>query len=153
MTKAGQGSIRSLAVVPEANRDEQGIDAQSKALIGSGTPRIHSKLNDLPSRGLEIVDFSAQIGVELMPWQKFVFEHAMKVKPDGRWKAPVVAVVAARQNGKSTIMEMSILAKMYLWKEPLQLGSAHVLTTSRATMIYLEKLRRSGGLMDPKKSN
>jgi phage terminase large subunit-like protein len=143
MTKAGQGSIRSLAVVPEANREQQGIDAQSKALIGSGTPRIHSKLNDLPSRGLEIIDFSAQLGVELMPWQKFVFEHAMKVKPDGRWQAPVVAVVAARQNGKSTIMEMSILAKMYLWKEPLQLGSAHVLTTSLETFRHIVNIIES----------
>ena len=96
MTKAGQGQTRALKAVSETNKDEQGIDAQSKRLIGSPTPRIHSKLNDLPSRGLEIIDFAAQIGVELMPWQKFVFEHGMKVKPDGRWRHPVVTVVAAR---------------------------------------------------------
>jgi len=133
MTKAKQGRIRTLAVVSETNKDDQRIDDQPKRLIGSPTPRIHSQLNDLPSRGLEIIDFAAQIGIQLMPWQKFVFEHAMKVKPDGRWKAPVVAVVAARQCGKSTIMEMSILARMYLWSQPLQLGSAHVLTTSLET--------------------
>ena len=137
MTKAGQGQKRPLTVVTEANRDEQGISTQQERLIGSGTPRIHSRLNDLPSRGLEIIDFSAQLGVELMPWQKFVFEHAMKVKPDGRWKSPVVVVVAARQNGKSTIMEMSILGRMYLWREPLQLGSAHVLTTSLETFRHI----------------
>jgi hypothetical protein len=72
-----------------------------------------------------------------MPWQKFVFEHALKVKPDGRWKSPLVACVAARQNGKSTIMEMSILGRLYLWKEPLQLGSAHVLTTSLETFRHI----------------
>ncbi|CAB4191108.1 COG4626 Phage terminase-like protein, large subunit [uncultured Caudovirales phage] len=143
MTRAGQGQKRSLAVVTEANRAEQGISTRSERLIGSGTPRIHSRLNDLPSRGLEIIDFSAQLGVELMPWQKFVFEHAMKVKPDGRWKAPVVAVCAARQNGKSTIMEMSILARMYLWKEPLQLGSAHVLTTSLETFRHIVNIIES----------
>ena len=143
MTRAKQGSIRSLAVVTEANRAEQGIDVQSKALIGSGTPRIHSRLNDLPSRGLEIIDFSAQLGVELMPWQKFVFEHAMKVKLDGRWKSPVCVIVAARQNGKSTIMEMSILGRMFLWKEPLQLGSAHVLTTSLETFRHIVSIIES----------
>ena len=112
MTKAGQGRTRSLKVVSEANREEQEISTEPSRLIGSGTPRISSRLNDLPSKGLEIIDFAASIGVELMPWQKFVFEHALKIKPDGRWHAPLVVVVAARQNGKSTIMEMSILARI-----------------------------------------
>jgi len=143
MTKAATGRKRALKVVPEANRDEQGISAQSQALIGSGTPRIHSALNDLPSRGLEVVDFAASIGIELMPWQKFVFEHAMKIKPDGRWKHPVVVIVAARQNGKSTIMEMCILARMFLWNEPLQLGSAHVLTTSLETFRHIVNIIES----------
>ena len=121
------GSIRveALSIVPK--RD----------LIGSGSPRISSRLNDLPSRGFELIDFADQLGIKLMPWQKFVFEHALKVKPDGRWKSPLVACVAARQNGKSTIMEMSILGRLYLWKEPLQLGSAHVLTTSLETFRHI----------------
>ena len=129
--------IRALQVATEANIGKEIPEYQDRDLVGSGSPRIHSRLNDLPSRGSEIIDFSSQLGVELMPWQKFVFEHAMKVKPDGRWKHPIVTVVAARQNGKSTIMEMSILARMYLWKEPLQLGSAHVLTTSLETFRHI----------------
>jgi phage terminase large subunit-like protein len=143
MTKATQGHTKALQVVSEASKDEQGMSPQSLALIGSGTPRIHSALNDLPSRGLEVVDFATSIGIELMPWQKFVFEHAMKVKPDGRWKSPVVTIVAARQNGKSTIMEMSILARMFLWNEPLQLGSAHVLTTSLETFRHIVNIIES----------
>ena len=147
MTKAGQGRTRALQVVSEANKGEQGISTESPALMGSGTPRIHSALNDLPSRGLEVVDFATSIGVELMPWQKFVFEHAMKVKPDGRWKSPVVTIVAARQNGKSTIMEMSILARMFLWNEPLQLGSAHVLTTSLETFRHIVNIIESNEVL------
>ena len=109
--------IRALQVATEANRLSPIPDEPKRDLVGSGTPRIHSRLNDLPSKGLEIIDFASQIGVDLMPWQKFVFEHALKVKPDGRWHAPLVVVVAARQNGKSTIMEMSILARLFLWQE------------------------------------
>ena len=112
-------------------------------MVGSGTPRIHSRLNDLPSKGSEIIDFASQLGMELMPWQKFVFEHALKVKPDGRWHAPLVVVVAARQNGKSTIMEMSILARLFLWQESLQLGSAHVLTTSLETFRHVVSIIES----------
>ena len=117
MTKATTGQNRALQVVTDLNRSQQGISTEPKRLIGSGTPRISSRLNDLPSKGLEIIDFASQIGIDLMPWQKFVFEHALKVKPDGRWHAPLVVVVAARQNGKSTIMEMSILARLFLWQE------------------------------------
>ena len=106
--------IRALQVATEANIGKEIGAYQDRDLVGSGSPRIHSRLNDLPSRGSEIIDFSAQLGVELMPWQKFVFEHAMKVKPDGRWKHPIVTVVAARQNGKSTIMEISILKDVSL---------------------------------------
>ena len=143
MTKAGQAQIRALKAVPEANKDEQGNDLQSRRLIGSDRPRIHSALNDLPSRGQEVIAFAESIGVALMPWQKFVFEHALKIKPDGRWKHPVVVIVAARQNGKSTIMEMSILARMFLWNEPLQLGSAHVLTTSLETFRHIVNIIES----------
>lgn len=143
MTKAAQGRKRALKVVPEAIRAEQGIGLDSGLLIGSDRPRIHSALNDLPSRGQEVIDFAESIGVKLMPWQKFVFINALKIKPDGRWKHPVVVIVAARQNGKSTIMEMSILARMFLWKEPLQLGSAHVLTTSLETFRHIVNLIES----------
>jgi uncharacterized protein YqiB (DUF1249 family) len=57
---------------------------QSK-LGGVQTPRICSKLNDLPSKGQEMIDFASQLGIELMDWQKFVAIHGHKVKPDGRW--------------------------------------------------------------------
>ena len=135
--------IRALQVATEANRVSPISDEPKRDLVGSGTPRIHSRLTDLPSKGLEIIEFASQIGVELMPWQKFVFEHALKVKPDGRWHAPLVVVVAARQNGKSTIMEMSILARLFLWQESLQLGSAHVLTTSLETFRHVVSIIES----------
>ena len=142
MTKAKQGQTRALKVVGGTSIDKQVKEVVRTPLIGSPTPRIHSRLNDLPSKGFELMQFASEIGIELMPWQKFVMEHALKVKPDGRWKSPVVCTVAARQNGKSTIMITSILGRMFLWGEPLQLGSAHVLTTS------LETFRHVVGLIE-----
>ena len=140
MIKDAQSSTRSLKVVPEPSIDKQGIEVASQLLIGSPTPRIHSRLNDFPTKGFELIDFATQIGIDLMPWQRFVFEHALKYKPDGRWAHPLVAIVAARQNGKSTIMEVSILGRLFLWQEPLQLGSAHVLTTSLETFRHIVNL-------------
>jgi phage terminase large subunit-like protein len=106
------------------------MSRETELVYGSPTPRIHTKLNDLPSRGLELIDLASDIGVELMPWQKFFLEHSHKVKPDGRWASPTSVCCVARQNGKSFLMQIRILGGLFLWNESLQIGSAHRLATS-----------------------
>ena len=109
-------------------------------LGGVQTPRIHSKLNDLPSKGQELIDFAAEIGIELMDWQKFVAINAHKVKPDGRWHHSEIGLCLSRQNGKSTLMMLRILTGMFVWGEGLQLASAHRLTTSLETFRQIVSL-------------
>jgi hypothetical protein len=113
-----------------SNRLLSVLGRDTEPLLGSPTPRIHTPLNDLPSRGLELVDLASSLGIELMPWQKFFLEHAHKVKPDGRWATPVAVCTVARQNGKSFLMQLRILGGLFLWNESLQIGSAHRLSTS-----------------------
>jgi hypothetical protein len=94
-------------------------------------PRIHSPLNDLPTRGFELIDFAEQI-IEggFMPWQKFLAEHSLKIKPDGRYHHPISVATVARQNGKSTYMMARILMGLFHWQESLQVSTAHRLVTS-----------------------
>jgi hypothetical protein len=99
-------------------------------LMGISTPRIHTPLNDLPSKGQELIDLASSIGVELMDWQKFYLIHSHKIKPDGRWATPINVCVVARQNGKSFLQQIRILGGLFLWAEPLQIASAHTLATS-----------------------
>ena len=99
-------------------------------LIGVQTPRIHTPLNDLPSRGNELIDLASSLGVDLMEWQKFALIHSHKVKPDGRWATPQNIFCVARQNGKSFLQQIRILGGLFLWDEPLQIGQAHTLNTS-----------------------
>jgi hypothetical protein len=106
------------------------MSRETELVYGSPTPRIFTKLNNLPSRGLELIDLASDIGVELMPWQKFFLEHSHKVKPDGRWASPTSVCCVARQNGKSFLMQIRILGGLFLWNESLQIGSAHRLATS-----------------------
>jgi hypothetical protein len=78
-----------------------------------------------------LIDLAADILDDgLMPWQKFALEHTHKYKPDGRWATPTNCVVVARQNGKSFLQQIRILGGLFLWDEPLQIGSAHRLATS-----------------------
>ena len=108
-------------------------DPTYSGLGGVQTPRIHSKLNDLPSKGQEMIDFATELGINLMEWQKFVCIHAHKVQPDGRWVHSEAGLICARQQGKSTLMMLRILTGMFVWGEGLQLASAHRLTTSLET--------------------
>ena len=102
---------------------------------GVPEPRIHTKLNDLPSYGEQMIKFCEEIGFELMPWQQWLAHHSLKYKPDGRWAHPIVCLLVGRQNGKSTFMALNILFRIYVLKEKLQVHTAHKLTTS-AELFY-----------------
>jgi hypothetical protein len=121
---------------------EISVDQAYSGLGGVQTPRIHSKLNDLPSKGQEMIDFATELGINLMEWQRFVCIHGHKVRPDGRWAHSELGLIMARQQGKSTLMMLRILTGMFVWGEGLQLASAHRLTTS------LETFRQIVGLIE-----
>jgi hypothetical protein len=111
-------------------------------LGGVQTPRIHSKLTDLPSKGQDMIDLATELGINLMEWQRYVCIHGHKVRADGRWAHSELGLIMARQQGKSTLMMLRILTGMFVWGEGLQLASAHRLTTS------LETFRQIVGLIE-----
>ena len=117
-------------------------DPVHSGLGGVQTPRIHSELTDLPSKGQDIIDLAAELSINLMEWQKFVCIHGHKVRADGRWAHSELGLIMARQQGKSTLMMLRILTGMFVWGEGLQLASAHRLTTS------LETFRQIVGLIE-----
>jgi hypothetical protein len=106
-------------------------DRLTSVFLPATAPRIHSPLNDLPSRGFELIDFADQIFPDgFMPWQKWLAEHSLKIKPDGRYYHPISVATVARQNGKSTYMMARILMGLFHWDESLQVSTAHRLVTS-----------------------
>ena len=124
--KEGQEAVDNVS-----NRLLTALGRDAEPIFGSPTPRIHTPLNDLPSRGHELIDLAADIYPKgLMDWQKFALIHSHKVLPNGRWATPVNCIVVSRQNGKSFLQQLRILGGLFLWKESLQIGSAHRLSTS-----------------------
>jgi hypothetical protein len=61
---------------------------------------IHTKLNDYPSYGEQMIKFCEEIGFELMPWQQWLAHHSLKYKPDGRWCHPVVTLLMRETTGE-----------------------------------------------------
>lgn len=125
------GRPKLVAIVPDSPTSV--IEGTTGLLLGSSTPRICSRIRDLPSRGQELIDFAESIKLPLLPWQKWVAMESHKFKEDGRWASPLVTVVVARQNGKTTLMKVRALAGLFLWQDGLQIGTAHRLTTSLET--------------------
>jgi hypothetical protein len=114
-----------------SNRLTSVLEPESAQVFGHEVPRIHTPLNDLPSRGYELIDFADKI-IEggFMPWQKWLAVQSLKLKPDGRYFHPITVATVARQNGKSTYMLARIAMGLFHWDESLQVGSAHRLVTS-----------------------
>ena len=130
MTSHAEASEGLIRVEQGLELPQSVLGRDTEVLLGHPTPRIHTPLNDLPSKGFELMDLATEINVDLMPWQKFFIEHTHKVLPNGRWASPVNVGVVARQNGKSFLMQLRILGGLFLWDESLQIGSAHRLSTS-----------------------
>jgi hypothetical protein len=123
--------IKEQQVIIGGQQAETGSDRLTSVFSPVTAPRIHSPLNDLPSRGFELIDFADQILPNgFMPWQKWLAEHSLKIKPDGRYLHPISVATVARQNGKSTYMMARIMMGLFHWDESLQVSTAHRLVTS-----------------------
>lgn len=65
-----------------------------------------------------------------MPWQAMVIDDMLGVRRDKRWAAREAGLAVPRQNGKSVIAELRILAGLYLLKEELIVYTAHQVDTA-----------------------
>jgi len=114
----------------DLNRSELVDTRTSSGKWGVVKPRIHTRITDYPSKGKQFSEFCAKYGMELMPWQEWLGEQVLRVKPDGRWLTPVHTALVSRQNGKSEFMIWQILFRIFVLEEKLIVHTAHKLTTS-----------------------
>ncbi|MEU8279549.1 hypothetical protein ACFYOK_29465 [Microbispora bryophytorum] len=120
--------------------------SSAPTLLGSLTPRLWTPplvtgppgpcgcgcaLTPTTSKGFSAVEFAQDpIRVEPLPWQRWLLIHALEIRPDGRFRFRTVLVLVARQNGKTTIVEVKNLWKMFVLGVPLVLGTAQNLDYS-----------------------
>jgi hypothetical protein len=109
---------------------ETGLEPPQKVWHGVTEPRIWTKSPDLPSYGIDFIEWCESIGFNLLPWQMFLAHEICKVTEDDKWFFKEVGVIISRQNGKSTFMQLMILWRMFALGQKLQVHTAHKLTTS-----------------------
>lgn len=118
-------------------------------LLGKTTPRLFTPplvtgppgpcgcgcaLTPATSRGFLATEFATDIlGIPPLPWQRWLFIHALELLPDGRFRFRTVLVLVARQNGKTKIVEIKNLFKMFVLGVPLVLTTAQDLDTAEET--------------------
>ena len=82
-----------------------------RAVVGSAKPRIAPPV---PARSghKEFAALAEVLGKPLRPWQENVGRYLTATNPAGGWLYPEVATLAARQNGKTTIMLPLIIGRL-----------------------------------------
>ena len=99
---------------------------------GSTEPRIFTpplrELTPETSKGFAAIEFAeAILEISLLPWQKWLLIHALELNPDGTYRFKTVVLLVARQNGKSTLMQVLTLWRMFAEGAPLVIGTAQSL--------------------------
>jgi phage terminase large subunit-like protein len=88
-------------------------------------------LTPATSLGFSAVDFAQEVlGIRPLPWQRWLLIHAHELRPDGRFRFRTLVVLVARQNGKTSIVEVKNLWKMFVLGVPLVIGTAQNLDIS-----------------------
>ncbi|MGQ7313383.1 hypothetical protein ACUOFU_16880 [Microbacterium arabinogalactanolyticum] len=100
--------------------------------IGCTEPRICTpplrELTPATSKGYACIEFAEDIlEIELWPWQKALLIRALELNADGTYRFKTVVLLVARQNGKSTLMQVLTLWRMYAEGAPLVIGTAQSL--------------------------
>jgi phage terminase large subunit-like protein len=86
------------------------------------------------SRGFECIEFAEQVlGLELMPWQKWLLIHGLELAEDDTFRFRTLLLLCARQNGKTTLMQLLALWRIYVDRAPLVIGSAQNLPMAEET--------------------
>jgi len=96
--------------------------ARKKPLVGAVKPRIHTPFLKGESRLQEVADLAEKIGMPLLDWQVLVLEDMLRVDAKGEFRRKTMGLLIARQNGKTHLARMLILAHLFLWDSKMVIG-------------------------------
>jgi phage terminase large subunit-like protein len=96
--------------------------ARKKPLLGAVKPRIHTPFLKGDSRLQEVSDLADKIGMPLLDWQRLVLEDMLRIDAKGEFKRKTMGLLIARQNGKTHLARMLILAHLFLWDSKMVIG-------------------------------
>ncbi len=112
------------------------MDQTKPARLGATEPRLHSPYIKGPNRGDEVAELAESIGLPLLPWQDFVIRDMTSIDEAGMFIRKTNLVLCARQQGKTHLARMMMLAHLYLF------GSKNVIIMSSNRSMALDTFRQ-----------
>ena len=111
-------------------------------LVGAIKPRIMSPELKGNSYGDAFAEFCRSCNYELMPWQKYVADDFLTVDKAGNFVRKTIAILVARQNGKSWLASFRILFGLFVLGEKsvvaMSSNRSMALTTFRQVISIIE---------------
>ena len=84
---------------------------------GATKPRLQNAPLKGKSRIDEVHKFLADCNLELLAWQEYVLTDLLKVDKAGKWRRKTSLLLVARQNGKTHLARIRILAGLFVFGE------------------------------------
>ena len=88
-----------------------------KALKGATKPRLQNAPLKGKTRLPEVKKFLDDLKLELLPWQEYVLKDLLAVDKAGKWRRKTSLLLVARQNGKTHLARIRILAGLFVFGE------------------------------------
>lgn len=95
------------------------------------------------SAGAEAADLAYSVGMVLDGEQRLALDAILSEGADGRWAAFEAAVIAARQNLKTYLLEAVVLADLFLFGSELIIWTAHLFPTTMEAFRDLKRIIES----------
>lgn len=113
-----------------------------KKLVGATKPRLHSPLLKGTSKLDDVKQLCEIIQMPLLPWQEFVLKDMLTVDKQGAWIRKTTLLNISRQNGKTHLARMVILAHLLKW------DSKNVLIMSSNRSMALDTFRQIAQVLE-----
>jgi len=110
--------------------------ARKKKLLGNVKPRLMNTALRGESKLQDVKDLAEMIKMPLLPWQEYVLRDALTTDKAGNWIRKTNLILVARQNGKTHLTRMVILAHLLKW------GSKNVIIASSNRAMALDTFRQ-----------
>lgn len=127
---------------------------KTEVVYGKTEPRIFTpplrKLTPKTSLGFLFIEFARDVAKKpLFPWQEWLAIHALELKPDGTPRFRTVVLLVARQNGKSTFLQLLSLFVMYVLGRKLVIGTAQNLDAAEEVWQGAIDIAEESDQLDP----
>jgi hypothetical protein len=104
---------------------------RKQPLRGATKARLHSPLLKGKTRADEISKMADDLGVPLLPWQRWLLDDMMRVDAKGMYVRKTTLLIQARQNGKSHLGRMRVIWGLFYGGEQKHL----IMSSNRATAL------------------